>query len=256
MKTIAGQAEGNQLSEAVARSADGANGAVIFDRGGLESQPVEDHQISPVRLAEFHEGIHHAARDEAEGAELRVNRISGDQAQQAKIQAAAEVPDRRPKGRLSFGEDDIEPLSSGCHKLLDRLRRILQIAIHEDDVVAARLLQPGDDGGLLAEIARQPAGDHMRVAFGELLQDGPRLVRASIVDEDDLILLSQGGQNAAQPFMQGLKGSAAAIDRDHDAEVHAPLWDEVRFDGGRPHRRFPAFQHRRSDPAQAVARHR
>ena len=76
-------------------------------------------------------------------------------------------------GRFPFGEDDVEAALRRGQELFDDFGRVLQIAIHHDDIVAAALLQPRRDGDLLTEIAGQLAGDHMRVALRKLPQYSP-----------------------------------------------------------------------------------
>jgi len=83
----------------------------------------------------------------------------------------------------------------------DLARRVLQIVVHGDDPGAARLAQTGHDGVVLAEIARQvDDGKRHRAAAHEIAADGEAVVRAAVIDEDDLVpaLDAEGGKRADQ----------------------------------------------------------
>ena len=66
-------------------------------------------------------------------------------------------------------------------------RIVLQIAVRGDDEPSARVIEAGRERRGLAEIAPQPDHPQMRIAGLQLRQDLEALVRAPIVDDDELV---------------------------------------------------------------------
>ena len=80
---------------------------------------------------------------------------------------------------------------------MDDLGRVLQVGVHHDDRAAGGVVEPGGDGDLMAEIARQldepiaPIG--ARLGFDH---DRAGIVR-SVVDEDRLARRVEGISSAS-----------------------------------------------------------
>ena len=55
--------------------------------------------------------------------------------------------------------DDVIPLLPDADELRDHLGRVLQVAVHQHDGLAARVIDPGRDGGLVAEVPAQVQDD-------------------------------------------------------------------------------------------------
>src|SRR5204863_761235 len=98
-----------------------------------------------------------------------------------------------PRGHRSAGPlerlDDLRlaALPDADH-LAEELRRMLEIAVHDDGGVAARELQSRGDGRLLAEIAAEADAANARIDLGQRGHDLPRPVGRAVVDDDDLVL--------------------------------------------------------------------
>ena len=68
------------------------------------------------------------------------------------------------------------------------LRRILQVGIQRDRDAAAHALESGENGQVLAGIARQHDGAHaVRMCRHDFAKQGGRVVAAAVVDEDHFI---------------------------------------------------------------------
>ena len=66
-------------------------------------------------------------------------------------------------------------------------RIVLKIAVGGDDETAARVREAGGEGGGLAEVAPEPDHAQPRVRRLQRGQLGERVVRAAVVDRDDLV---------------------------------------------------------------------
>ena len=82
--------------------------------------------------------------------------------------------------------DDVVALAPCGNQQRNDLGRVLEVGVDHDDRVAARMIQPGCGGDLLAEVARQV--DHADVGVGRAhcLDDSQCCVAASVVDVDRL----------------------------------------------------------------------
>ncbi len=72
----------------------------------------------------------------------------------------------------------------------DVLRRVLEVAVHRHDDLAARAREPGVHRGVLAEVALEADGAHARVGLVQALEHGEAAVRRAVVDEDQLVGLA------------------------------------------------------------------
>jgi hypothetical protein len=85
------------------------------------------------------------------------------------------------------GVDDVvalvEPIA---HELVDQCRRMLPIAVHEQDGAQAGVVEAGEQRRLLAEIAGQRKHLNVEVVGRKFARNGKRSVAAAVVDIDDL----------------------------------------------------------------------
>jgi hypothetical protein len=101
------------------------------------------------------------------------------------------------------GIDDIialiEPVA---HQRLDQGGRMLAVTIHEQDAAHARMIEAGDEGGFLAEIARK--GDHLNIERlgGKTARSGKGCVAAAVIDIHHLGCKAAGVLQAARHFDQ------------------------------------------------------
>ena len=141
------------------------------------------------------------------------------------------------------------------------LRRIAQIDVENDDVVAAGQREAELERLTDAEIGRVMRNTQRRVALCELLRDHSALVAAAIVDDDDLEAkaILQTLQVREQVFDVLAKDAGLVVDRQDDRHQrprvagsrpfsHCRLGTQVRR-----HRHFPADPARYADPAGSGA---
>src|SRR5207237_4137590 len=86
-------------------------------------------------------------------------------------------------GRIDYVITAIDAVTD---KLLDQIRRMLTIAVHEQDGPATGMVQSRHQSGFLAEIARQR--DHLNIErIGRKpTRDGEGGIGAAVIDIDDL----------------------------------------------------------------------
>jgi len=97
----------------------------------------------------------------------------------------------------------IDPVTD---QLLDQIRRMLTIAVHEHHGAAPGMVQSGHQRGFLAEIARQRHHLNIERIGAKPAGDAERAVGAAIVDIDDLageaVALPQRLGQTAKPLVQ------------------------------------------------------
>jgi hypothetical protein len=64
---------------------------------------------------------------------------------------------------------------------------VLSVGVHHQHRVAARGLQPGQQGRLVAEVAREAHADHLRPCLLEVRDRLPRRIATAVVDDDNLM---------------------------------------------------------------------
>ncbi len=78
-------------------------------------------------------------------------------------------------------------LTPAADKLWNQFGRVLQVAVHDDDGLAAGMLQSGRHRCLMTEITAQSDNHSLLVLFMEIVQQVGGRVAAAVVDEQDLI---------------------------------------------------------------------
>ena len=76
---------------------------------------------------------------------------------------------------------------------------------------AARMREAGVDRGVLAEVARQAQAAHFGMQACKLVDALPGIIRAAVVDEQDLEVLGCG-KRALAAFHQFLQAACATVD--------------------------------------------
>ncbi len=105
------------------------------------------------------------------------------------------------------------------------MRVVLQIAVGGDDQPPARMGEAGGKGGGLSEVAAEP--DHPQPRIGRLqpCQDREAVVRAAIVDNQDLVGAAEGGQRLGELAMELDQRGRLVADRDDDGQLnHLVIW--------------------------------
>ena len=72
---------------------------------------------------------------------------------------------------------------------------------------------------MLPEVPTQSNCSDTLVPLGEVTQQRPRAVRATVIDEDELERLDGGLQRSDEPFMENGKTLRTPVDRDDDGEL-------------------------------------
>ena len=91
--------------------------------------------------------------------------------------------------------DDLVALLPQAVHLDDLLRRVLEVAVDDDNTVALCALKPGEHRRLLAEVAAEMQTDDMGVLFGGGRNFGPGFVRRTVVHKKQLILNARAAEN-------------------------------------------------------------
>ena len=81
---------------------------------------------------------------------------------------------------------------------------VLQVAVGGHDEPAARVREPGGEGRCLAEVAPEPDHPQARVPRLQPGKQIERLVRAPIVDDDDLVAAPEGLERRRKLVVQQL----------------------------------------------------
>ena len=88
---------------------------------------------------------------------------------------------------LAPAADDVVAALEHLDHRRDVVRIVLQIAVGRHDQPAARVREAGGEGRGLSEIAAEADHAQVRIARLQPRQDLEALVRAAIVDDDDLV---------------------------------------------------------------------
>ena len=105
---------------------------------------------------------------------------------------------------------------------------MLQIRVHDDDRVAARVIEPGGDGDLLAEVAAERDGAIARIKLMGSAQPLKRAVAGAVVDENDLEGIGRTLQNRRQRLHEKVK-IVRLVEHGDDDRKFGP---SVRVSGG------------------------
>ena len=84
---------------------------------------------------------------------------------------------------------------------LDQLGRVLQVAVEQHHAVLGRHLHAAAERHLRAEVARMADADHARVALADLADRLGAVVRAAVVDEDDLVVDGELAERGAEALV-------------------------------------------------------
>ena len=84
----------------------------------------------------------------------------------------------------------------------DLVRAVLQVSIHRDDHVALGTGEAALQAGGLPIVAAELHATHMGILLAKLLDDAPGVVRATIVDEDDLVGEAMLLHHASDPCLE------------------------------------------------------
>jgi hypothetical protein len=164
-----------------------APGAAVLDRHLVEPDPGDHPAQEPAVL-----GHRAQLRDDAPRHEPEVARLPlvgrARQALHQRVEAGCELAlDQALVAPDAPRVDDVGARPRLRQHLGDELGRVLEIGVHQDHVVAARVVEAGRHRDLHAEIAAQ-LHEHDRFAAGDPgLDDLDAAVRRAVVDDDELV---------------------------------------------------------------------
>ena len=125
---------------------------------------------------------------------------------------------------------DLKALAPFANELRQQLRRMLEIGVHHDDGAAARGGEPGHQGALVTEVARQPDAAHPHIGGAERVQAIPSAVAAAVVDDDELpiAIAERGIQHLAHVRVQHVEIAFLVVRWYHDGN-HSVTLEQSRL---------------------------
>jgi hypothetical protein len=209
---------------ALAREARRRAGRHLAHRAALAVHERRDEPV--LALAQF-EAAGHLALDDREpahvvdvalarGAHEIVGREAGDAAEQQRLLAL-----------LAHALDEVVALADLLDELRHLLGRVLQVAVHDHDVPAPRMLDAGVDGRALAAVARQEDPDEVGVAGRQLADDLRGRVRAAVVDQHDLVARPQPGERGRDAAVELAHAELLVVHGRDDGDLHREVLRRV-----------------------------
>ena len=161
--------------------------AAVGDRGLGEADPDGHAAQEAVALGHREQRVERRAVHQPEVARVVRELDPRELGEQAVEPArAGELEPRLALARLAHRVDDVGAAAPGVEHLRDQLGRVLEVAVDHHHDVAARVLQPGADRRLVAEVARQADELDPLVRGRQGAQPLAGRVARAVVDEDQL----------------------------------------------------------------------
>ena len=114
---------------------------------------------------------------------------------------------------------DVVPAIEHLDHLRDIARIVLEIAVGGDDDAAARVVEPGGKRRRLAEVAPEPDDAQMRIERLQPRQDREALVRAAVVDDQQLVRASPCRQRLGELPVELDERRRFVANRNDDAQL-------------------------------------
>ena len=202
----------------------GAGGGFVVDADLAKTDPARQPLEEAIALGKLPKGSCCARRQQAE-----VAGILRDFLPRAPIDQRVEAAHGRPTqegfvvairlGGIDHVETAFDPVAD---QLLDQLRRVLAVAVHEQHRAAAGMVQSRHQGCFLAEIARQRHHLDVEPVGGKPAGDAERGVGAAVVDIDHLageaVALPQRFRQRAKPLVQQGQPGRLVVQGDDDRQ--------------------------------------
>ena len=153
-----------------------------------KADPARQSLEEAIALRQAAHRIRGARREQAEIAGVLGDLVARAPVEQRVECLAAEAAQRGLVLAMRLGgvDDVVAVVLPVAHQRLDQRRRMLAVAVHEQHGAVPRVIEPGGKRRLLAEIARQRDDLHVERGGRERARDAQRVVRAAVVDVDDL----------------------------------------------------------------------
>ncbi len=197
----------------------------VAEGDGVEADPGEDPLGEPIALGEGQHAVHGPSRQQPEvpGA---VDQLHVHAAADERVVGVAERAAEHALARAVAARDDlVVAVPMQFQHAGDQLGRVLEVGVHDDDGRAARHAEPGEHGGLLAEVAAEGGVVGAWVAGGDGAQQGAGAVPAAVVHVADLETVPERVQDAEQSGVEGLDDLGLVETRHDDRQLkvrHTP----------------------------------
>ena len=201
-----------------------AGGTVEGDEALFEADDGDHAAQEAVGLLELHDFEDDSPGHEPEVAGIGRDLHVGDFVDHLVAAAGDELLDPRFAGAgAALRQDDVVALPPLFDHLMDELGRVLQIDVHDDDGVAARIVHAGERGHRLAEAAGE-LEEFDPVVLGALGEDNVLgAIRRRIHRKDDFVVLGDLAQDRPNPAKELGDIFLFAEDGDNDAQEHG-IW--------------------------------
>ena len=113
---------------------------------------------------------------------------------------------------------DVEALMDLVHQRGQIGRIVLQVAVHGDDDVAARLIEARRQRRGLPEVAPQPDDFQPPVGLHQVRQQLEAAIARRIVNEENLIRLGHAFEHGGEPVVEPQNRPLFVVDRDNDGK--------------------------------------
>jgi hypothetical protein len=210
--------EADHPRQRVLRAAGEPGGCRVFHGDLAEAEPCEHPAHEAVALRHRAKRLDDAAVREAEVARCRRNVDARELAQQAVVDAGRVPlePALRPLGHHAV--DDVVPLPPPSSELGEKLRRMLEVAVHDDDGITVREIDARGDRELMPEVSRELDHLEARVAAVQLEHERIAQVGAAVVDEQHLGFAVEQREDVFEPAVELLQRLLLVVDR-HDDRI-------------------------------------
>ncbi len=216
------QRQAHEAQRRVARGA-GARGVVDVDLDHAGTAG-EDERLRELLLADRAEHRRHDL------AAVRVERAAevGDlDAREAAEHAVDHPRGKRATPGVAAGDaapaGDVVAALDGREQPGNVLGRVLQVAVHRHDDLAARAGKTRVHRGVLAEVALEADGAHACIGRVEALELREGAVGRAVVDEDQLVRTVERVERGDRPPVQLVERSRLVVERDDDGDVRRRL---------------------------------
>ncbi len=164
-----------------------AGGTGVVHAGLAVADPREHASQVAVVLTHGGDGVDGLAVDQSEVARIDGHRDLTEAPHDAvEPRGRRLLADRLAGPFVADGVDDVVALAPLASQLQRDLGGILQVAVHDDGGPAVGVVEPGADGDLVAEVARQPDRADPGIALAERLGRLVGAVSRPVVDEEHL----------------------------------------------------------------------
>jgi hypothetical protein len=210
----------DQPAEGLLGLAGPAIGALVHHRRLTEAEPASQPGDKSIPLGKLIELFDNAAIHQAEdarigragqishGAQQRIEEAESDSARAVTVASTRSLPQNHLVALAPFG-----------HQLGNDLRRVLQIAVDQDDALAAGVVDARRHRRLMPEIAREADDLESPILGVHLPQQLRGAVAAAVVHENDLPHLAAAINGGKQPPPQ-LRQALLLIEDRHDDRNH------------------------------------